>query len=101
MLEKAAPTERHFKQVGTRPVRPDGEDKVTGRARFGADMSAPGMLVGLVLRSPVPHARIRSIDTSRAEKLAGVKAVVTSGDFNAKADDQHVLANVMARGKAL
>ncbi|MHA0111169.1 hypothetical protein ACXYUI_29185, partial [Klebsiella pneumoniae] len=64
-----------------RPVRPDGVDKVTGRARFGADLSLPGQLTGRVLRSPHPHARIRSIDMSAAEKLAGVKAVVTAADF--------------------
>ena len=50
--------------VGTRPVRPDGVDKVTGKARFGADMALPGMLHGKVLRSPLAHAKILSIDTS-------------------------------------
>ena len=55
-----------YSQVGTRPNRPDGVDKVTGRARYGADVSAPGMLIGKVLRSPHAHARIRSIDASRA-----------------------------------
>ena len=55
-----------FDWVGTRPVRPDGVDKVTGRARFGADLAMQGQLVGRVLRSPHPHARIRSIDTSAA-----------------------------------
>ena len=58
-----------FKVVGTRPIRPDGIEKVTGRARFGADMAAPGMLMGAILRSPHPHARILSIDTSKAEAL--------------------------------
>ena len=58
---------RIFKVVGTRPIRPDGIDKVTGRARFGADMNAPGMLIGLVLRSPHAHARIRSIDSAKAD----------------------------------
>ncbi len=72
---------REFKVVGTRPVRPDGVDKVTGRARFGADMVMPGMLAGAILRSPHAHARIRSLDTSRAEALEGVKAVVTRRDF--------------------
>ena len=90
-----------FKVVGTRPPRPDGMDKVTGRARFGADATLPGQLVGKILRSPHPHAIIKSIDTSAAEKLAGVKAVVTSADFNADADDKDVLANIMARKKAL
>ncbi len=70
-----------FKVVGTRVLRPDGIDKVTGRARFGADMTAPGMLVGKVLRSPHAHARIVSIDTSAAEALDGVHAVVTRADM--------------------
>ena len=72
---------KNLKWVGTRPVRPDGVDKVTGRARFGADFSLPNMLVGQVLRSPHAHARIRSIDTSKAEALPGVKAVLTSADL--------------------
>src|SRR5262249_1759059 len=58
--------------VGTRTVRPDGVDKVTGRARFAADFNLAGQLVGCVLRSPHPHARIISIDTSKAEQLPGV-----------------------------
>ena len=95
---------REFKIVGTRVPRPDGLDKVTGRARYGADMSAPGMLVGLCLRSPHAHARIRAIDTSEAEKIKGVKAVVTRADFTITPEDQgtrDVLDNVMADGKAL
>src|SRR2546430_14467636 len=67
--------------VGTRTIRPDGHDKVTGRARFGADFNLPGQLIGRVLRSPHPHARIVSIDTSKAEALPGVKAVITRADF--------------------
>jgi CO/xanthine dehydrogenase Mo-binding subunit len=67
--------------VGTRPVRPDGVDKVTGRAAFGADLSQPGQIAGKVKRSPHAHARIISIDTSRAEALAGVKAVITAADL--------------------
>src|SRR5438105_12204667 len=63
--------------VGTRTIRPDGVDKVTGRARFGADFNLPGQLIGRVLRSPHPHARIVRIDTSKAEALPGVKAIVT------------------------
>ena len=70
-----------YKWIGKRPIRPDGVDKVTGRARFGADFSLPGMLFGRVLRSPHAHARIKSIDTSKAEALPGVKSVVTSADF--------------------
>ena len=74
-------SEVEYNVVGKRPVRPDGVDKVTGRARFGADLFLPGMLVGRVLRSPHAHARIKSIDTSKAEALPGVKAVVTRDDF--------------------
>jgi CO/xanthine dehydrogenase Mo-binding subunit len=70
-----------LKVVGSRPVRPDGVEKVTGRAQFGADMRMAGMLWGKVLRSPHAHAKILSIDTSKAEKLPGVKAVVTSKDL--------------------
>ena len=70
-----------FKVVGTRPIRHDGADKVTGRAQYGADFNAAGLLHGKTLRSPHAHARIKSIDTSKAEALAGVRAVVTSKDF--------------------
>ena len=66
-----------FKWVGTRPIRPDGVPKVTGTAQYGADLTMPGMLVGRILRSPHAHARIRSIDTSKAAALPGVKAVMT------------------------
>ncbi|MDP2706463.1 MAG: hypothetical protein Q8O70_03020, partial [Burkholderiales bacterium] len=55
--------------------------KVTGVAQYGADFSLPGMLWGQILRSPHAHARIRSIDTSKAQALTGVKAVITSADF--------------------
>jgi CO/xanthine dehydrogenase Mo-binding subunit len=67
--------------VGTRPIRPDGVDKVTGRANFGADMTMPGMLWGRIKRSPHAHARIVSIDTEEARALPGVKAVATRADF--------------------
>ncbi len=91
-----------YQSVGTRPLRPDGIDKVTGRARFGADMTAPGMLVGRVLRSPHAHARIRKIDASKAEALPGVKAVLTSADLPLNdRQDRDVLVNIMAREKAL
>ncbi|MBU2983066.1 xanthine dehydrogenase family protein molybdopterin-binding subunit [Lentibacter algarum] len=95
---------REFKVVGTRVPRPDGLDKVTGRARYGADMSAPGMLHGYCLRSPHAHARIVSIDTSAAEAMSGVKAVVTRADFTVTPEDQgtrDILDNVMADKKAL
>lgn len=95
------PMKDDFKIVGTRPLRPDGVEKVTGRARFGADGYAPGMLIGQVLRSPHPHARIVSIDASKAEALAGVKAVVSRDDFAENPDYPDVLYNIMAREKAL
>src|SRR6266852_2252813 len=72
--------DRKLKIVGTSPVKHDGIDKVTGRAKFGADLFLPGMLVGKILRSPHAHAVIKSIDTSAAESLPGVKAVVTRDD---------------------
>ncbi len=102
-LDKDTPFTREFRIVGTRPVRPDGIDKVTGRARYGADMVMPGMLVGRILRSPHAHARIRSIDTSKAEALEGVKAVITRRDFPETVPDDvaDILENVMAGEKAL
>ena len=91
-----------FKVIGTRPDRPDGIDKVTGRARFGADIVAPGMLTGRILRSPHPHARIKRIDASKAEALPGVKAVVTRADFGDVPEDvADILDNCMAGDKAL
>jgi CO/xanthine dehydrogenase Mo-binding subunit len=77
--DQIATTEHRI--VGTRPVRPDGADKVTGKAVYGADFYLPGMLRGAILRSPHAHARIVSIDTRKAEALAGVKAVATNADF--------------------
>ena len=105
-------SERKFRQVGTRPIRHDGLDKVTGRAQFGADFSLPGMLWGKVLRSPHAHARIRSIDVSAALALPGVHAVITGRDFPEVAaesaaggegatDFRDLALNVMARDKAL
>ncbi len=70
-----------YKVIGTRPVRPDGVDKVTGRAVYAADVQMTGLLHGFVLRSPHAHANIRSIDTSQAEALPGVRAVVTAADL--------------------
>jgi len=70
-----------FNVVGTRPIRHDGAEKVTGRARYSADITLPGMLYAKVLRSPHAHARIKAIDTSKAEALSGVKAVVTSAEL--------------------
>ncbi len=94
---------RDFKIIGTTPVRPDGVDKVTGRAQYGADFYLPGMLVGKMLRSPHAHARIKSIDVSAAKALPGVKAVVTGADFpaTAKGDTLDVQEHCLANGVAL
>jgi len=110
-MPDGSPTPK-YKWIGTRPDRPDGADKVTGRARFGADFNLPGQLIGKVLRSPHPHATIVSIDTSKAEALPGVKAVVTSKDFPEQANLivptgemqvnlRDITRNVMAREKVL
>jgi CO/xanthine dehydrogenase Mo-binding subunit len=79
--DKGTATPGKYKVLGTRPVRHDGIEKVTGAARYGADITLPGTLHGKVLRSPHPHARIRSINTSKAEALPGVRAVATSKDL--------------------
>jgi len=71
----------NYKVIGTNPIRHDGVDKVTGRARYGADVDIAGLLHGKILRSPYAHAKINSIDTSKAEALPGVKAVCISRDF--------------------
>ena len=70
-----------YKVIGTRPIRHDGVDKVTGNARFSNDVNMPGLIYGKMLRSPHSHAIIKSIDTSKAEALDGVKAVATSADM--------------------
>ena len=92
-----------FRLVGTRPNRPDGLDKVTGRARYGADFSLPGMLWGAVVRSPHAHARILKIDASEALALDGVKAVVTRADFptGLTGEDWNLQENTMAGDVAL
>lgn len=106
------PKKADLSVLGTRPIRPDGMDKVTGRALYGADISMPGILYGKVLRSPHPHARIRNIDTTKAEALPGVRSVVTAADFPILEDrpldyseirgSARMLAeNVMGRKKAL
>ena len=96
-----------FNVVGTRPIRHDGADKVTGRAKYGADFNASGMLYGKVLRSPHAHARIKSIDTSKALAAPGVKSVITGKDMpvaqksNADAGAKSASEKVMAQSKAL
>ena len=72
---------KKYKVLGTRPIRHDGADKVTGRAIYGADFRISGMVHGKILRSPHTHAIIKSIDTRAAEKHPGVMAVVTGADF--------------------
>ncbi len=101
-----------LKVVGTRPIRPDGVDKVTGRANFGADMVMPGMLWGKIKRSPHAHARILSVNTDKAMALPGVRAVTTRADFPDITPDKAFIGaapanlrdqsrNCMAKGKAL
>ncbi|HEX2483973.1 MAG TPA: xanthine dehydrogenase family protein molybdopterin-binding subunit [Myxococcota bacterium] len=110
MSEPSEP--RAFKWVGQRIVRPDGADKVTGRAAFGADRRLPGMLHGRVLRSPHAHARILRIDASAARALPGVKAVVVGADLplprresggggESPVDYRDLAENVLARDKVL
>jgi len=81
MVSTRKKSEKKYKVIGSRPVRPDGVDKVTGRAKYGADITLPGMLYGRVLRSPHAHAKINKIDTSKALALPGVKAVITHKDL--------------------
>ena len=102
-----------YKVVGTRPIRHDGADKVTGQAKYGADIILPGLLHGKILRSPHAHARIKSIDTRKAEAAPGVHAVVTSADWEQPTGKVEDLAegsihnlrfmsnNILAYGKVL
>ena len=98
--------------VGTRPIRHDGTDKVTGRARYGADIKLSGLLQGYVLRSPHAHARIVAIDTSKAAAVPGVHAVCTNADLPSAShragdlgegvvDWYHLNQNVLANDKVL
>jgi xanthine dehydrogenase molybdenum-binding subunit len=101
-----------FKVIGTRPIRHDGVDKVTGRAVYGADLQMAGLLHGRVLRSPHAHARILRIDASKALAFPGVEAVVTSADMpdpgnriaelgEGAINMSHLSGNTLARDKAL
>ncbi len=105
-------TRTSYKWVGTRPVRHDGLDKVTGRARFGADFATAAMLEGAVLRSPHAHARILSIDLAEASAVPGVKAIITGADLPDVPDElgtggegginfRDLSRNILARGKVL
>ena len=101
-----------LKVVGTRPIRPDGVEKVTGRANFGADRALPGMLYAKIKRSPYAHARIIGINVEKALALPGVRAVATSADFpeirpeeafvgEGPVNFRDLSRNIMARGKVL
>src|ERR1700684_1822773 len=101
-----------FRVIGTRPIRHDGIEKVTGRAKYGADYSFPGMLHGKVLRSPHAHARLIAIRTEKAAALPGVKAIITGADIpeipgstammgELVVNTHYLSLNVMARGKVL
>ena len=101
-----------FRVIGTRPVRHDGVDKVTGRAKYGADYAFPGMLHGKVLRSPHAHARIKSINFDKALELPGVFAIVTGADLPEVAskteqvgegavNTRYLSMNILARDKVL
>jgi 4-hydroxybenzoyl-CoA reductase alpha subunit len=68
--------------LNTSPVRKGVQDKVTGQAKYTADLSLPNMLIGAILPSPLAHAKIVNIDVSRAKKLPGVKAVLTARDIS-------------------
>ena len=108
----AVVSEKKLKVVGTRPDRPEGVPKVTGTAQYGADWTLPGMLWGKILRSPHAHARIKKIDTAKALKLPGVKAIITSADLPDQKFEYvgpervalnfwHITRNILAREKVL
>ena len=94
-----------FDTVGKRPIRHDGYDKVTGKAQYSADIDLPGLLHGKVLRSPHAHARIKSIDISKAEAHPDVRAIVTHKDLPDSSDweigDQQLSSKVLASEKVL
>ena len=104
---------KEYNVVGKRPIRHDGYDKVTGKALYGADIQLPGLLHGQVLRSPHAHARIISIDTTKAEAHPEVRAVITSADLPELPDEPVAMgpgpkpngwelsSNILARGKVL
>jgi CO/xanthine dehydrogenase Mo-binding subunit len=105
-------TTSEYKVIGTRPIRHDGVDKVTGRAVYGADVQMAGLLHGRVLRSTIAHGRIRKIDVSKALALPGVEAIVTRDDFPETGNKvaelgegaiivRHLSSNCMARDKVL
>jgi xanthine dehydrogenase molybdenum-binding subunit len=111
-VSRGKPADPVYKVIGTRPIRHDGADKVTGRAIYGNDLQLTGMLHGKIVRSPHAHARIKHIDTSAAERLPGVLAVVTAADLpdlkdkvadlgEGRVNLAHLGANVLAHKKVL
>ena len=113
MVSNIVLSSKEYNVVGKRPIRHDGYDKVTGKAQYGADIQLPGMLQGHVLRSPHAHAKILSVDTSKAEALPDIRAVVTAADLPLREDAavvlgsgppvnlSHVSSNILAREKVL
>ena len=113
MISEATATKQRYKVVGTRPIRHDGIDKVTGKAQYGADVQLSGLLYAKVLRSPHAHARIKSIDTSKAAAHPDVKAVITHADLATVGNrltevgedqvmsEKYLSNNVLAEDKAL
>ncbi len=105
MASNVVLSNKEYKVVGTRPIRHDGYDKVTGKAKYGADINLPGLLHGKVLRSPHAHARILSIDTSRAEAHPDVRAVITAKDLVDFSDKpigvRHGSEKILARDKVV
>jgi xanthine dehydrogenase molybdenum-binding subunit len=111
-VSTAEPVSRKYKVIGTRPVRHDGVDKVTGRAKYGADVRLTGMLAGVVLRSPHAHAKIVRINLDKARALPGVRAIITNADLADPGDRmcelgegavnlRHLNNNVLAADKVL
>ncbi len=103
---------KKYNVIGTRPIRHDGLEKVTGKAVYSADVQLPNMSYGAVLRSPYAHAKITSIDTTKAEKINGVFAVITGKDFQTGIDKDIEIGegianfkwdsmNIMARDKVV
>src|SRR5271169_4183642 len=86
MSTNTPPAKPNYKLIGQNYTTPDLVAKVTGRAKYAEDYRADGMLFAKLLLSPMPHARIRSIDTSAALAMPGVKAILTADDMPKPAD---------------
>src|SRR5215467_13672522 len=100
-VQQASEHRGAYHVLGTRPTRHDALEKVTGAARYGADFQLPGMLHGKILRSPHAHARIRSINTSKAAALPGVWAVATAADFPIMAQGGIDLAQLQGNARMI